>query len=342
MPGGVIARRKEHYPVSSHLGQYLYHYHRYADIPVVYDNLAHFGESFPYENPAGRETLWQTVVYPPEARAELHARLARIYVMLKIGGDMRFAEHLLVERVDFGAFGNSRPFRVRVTNQFNGNSDYYYVKVADASRIYGLELEHILSPDRINYLGRGNTLVEEHIAGVPGDAFIRDHLPDPKLNAVRVAKEFVKFAERTFVRLLGDMRSANYVVDITPDFEETQYRVRPIDFDQQSHEGRLEVYRAQLFPDNQPVGELVRGLLNDAAIRQYRREERSQMARRARAELDRLRGLLRTMARDALAPPGHVRELGEALAEYHGDRAFARCRTMGELTLRQIRTTLGL
>ena len=74
MPGGVIARRKDHYPVSSHLGQYLYHYHRYADIPVVYDNLAHFGESFPYENPAGRETLWQTVVYPPETRAELYAK----------------------------------------------------------------------------------------------------------------------------------------------------------------------------------------------------------------------------------------------------------------------------
>jgi hypothetical protein len=342
MPAGVIARRKQHYEVSTYLGQYLYHYHRYSEIPLVYDDLAHFEESIPYENPAGEETLWQTVMYPPEVRGELHQRLTRIYAVLKIGGDMRSAEHLTVERIDFGAFGNSRPFRVRVTNQFNGNSDYYYVKVADASRIYGLELEHILSPNRINYLGRGNTLIEEHIAGVPGDVFIRDYLPEPKLNVIRVAKEFVKFGERSFVRLLGDMRSVNYVVDITPDFEETQYRVRSIDFDQQSHEGRLAVYRAQFFEDNRPVEQLVRGRLNDPTIRQYRHEERSQMARRARAEAARLQGLLRAMARDTLAPEEHVRELGAALADYHGERAFARCQTMGELTARQIRTMLGL
>jgi hypothetical protein len=338
----MITRKKEHCDVSTYLGQYLYHYDRYSQIPLVYDDLAHFNESIPYENPQGEETLWQTVMYPPETRADLHARLTRIYAVLKIGGDMRSAEHLVVERIDFGAFGNSRPFRVRITNQFNGNSDYYYVKVADASRIYGLELEHILSPNRINYLGRGNTLIEEHIAGVPGDVFIRDYIPRDELNVIRVAKEFVKFGERSFVRLLGDMRSVNYVVDITPDFEETQYRVRSIDFDQQCYEGKLAVYRAQFFDDNRPVEELVRGHLNDPTIRQYRREERSQMARRARAESGRLQGLLRAMERDTLAPDDHVRELGEALAEYHGDPAFAACRTMGELTTRQIHKMLEL
>ena len=40
---------------------------------------------------------------------------------------------------------------------------------------------------------RGGTLVEEHIAGVPGDAFIRDYLHRPDFNGVRLAKEFVKF-----------------------------------------------------------------------------------------------------------------------------------------------------
>jgi hypothetical protein len=92
-----------------------------------------------------------------------------------------------VDRIDFCDFGNSKPFLIRVTNLFNDNSDYFYVKQADASRIYGLELEHILSPNRINYMVKGNTLIEEHIAGVPGDAFLRDYLPDPKLNKVRIA-----------------------------------------------------------------------------------------------------------------------------------------------------------
>jgi len=338
----MITRRKEHYPVSTHLGQYLFHFGRYSEIPLVYSDLAHFRESIPYENPAGEETLWQTVIYPREVMTELARKLTRIYAVLKIGGDMTLAENLFVERIDFGSFGNSRPFRVKITNQFNGNPDYYYVKVADSSRIYGLELEHILSPNRINYLVKGDTLIEEHIAGVPGDMFIRTRLDSPLLHRVRVAKEFVKFGERCFVRLLGDMRSVNYVVDITPDVEETQYRVRSIDFDQQSYEGKLAVYRAHLFEDNHPVDELVRAHLNNPAILQYRGEERSQMARRVRAEMPRLRALLVVMSRDHLAPDEHVTHLAAELGRYHGSDAFERCRTMGEVTAEHIRRSLGL
>jgi hypothetical protein len=57
-------------------------------------------------------------------------------------------------------FGNSKPFRVRIINRLNDNYDHFYVKIADASRVYGLELEHILSPNRINYLTDDNTLIE--------------------------------------------------------------------------------------------------------------------------------------------------------------------------------------
>jgi hypothetical protein len=338
----VITKKKENYPVSARFGQYLYRYGRYSEIPLVYDDLLRFTESMPYENPAGEETLWLTVMYPGEVRADLHKRLARIYVELKIGGDMSVAEHLIVERIDFGSFGNSHPFRIRVTNQFNGHSDYYYVKRSDASRIYGLELTHLLSPNRINYFGRGNTLIEAHIAGVPGDVFIRDHLSDSRLNAVRVAKEFVKFGVRSFVRLLGDMRSVNYVVNIIPDFEETQYRVRPIDFDQQCYEGKLKVYRAQFFEDNRPVDQLVRTHLNTPTILQYQKEERARMGRRAWPEINRLRGLLGVMKRDTLAPEEHVRSLALSLSEYHRMPAFAECRTMGEITSLQIRTMLDL
>ena len=45
----------------------------------------------------------------------------------------------------------------------------------DASRIYGLELEHMLSPYNLNFLVYQNTLIEEHIAGIPGD-FINEML----------------------------------------------------------------------------------------------------------------------------------------------------------------------
>ncbi|HEY8378155.1 MAG TPA: hypothetical protein VIK91_16785, partial [Nannocystis sp.] len=110
------------------------------------------------------------------------------------------------------------------------------------SRIYGLELEDLLSPNRIQYLSDGVTLVEEHISGIPGDQFIRDHLRDSQIEAVRLAKEFIKFNERCFYRLLGDMHSANFVVNVIPDFDENMVRIRAIDFDQQSYEARCNVY----------------------------------------------------------------------------------------------------
>ena len=329
----MIFQRKQSYPVSPSLMQYLHHFGRWADIPLVYDDLLRFTAAMPYENPSGEETLWLTVAYAPEVMAELQPSLTKIYAMLRIGGDLSHSEHLKVERIDFGEFGNSRPFRIRIVNLFNGNADHYYVKCADASRIYGLELEHLLSPFRINYLVRANTLIEEHIAGVPGNVFIADYLDGDDLNRVRVAKEFVKFAERCYLRLLGDMRAVNYVVDITPDFEEVQYRVRPIDFDQQCHEGRLEVYRPHLFPENKPVDQLVRAHLNIPTIVQYRQEERAQTARRIQADHRRYQALVNSMKKTVIAPPDHVEQLALELNAYHGCKDFSGLSTMGDLVI---------
>lgn len=337
----MISRRKVRYPVSPSLLQYLQHFGRRAEIPLVYDDLLRFTASMPYENPSGQETLWLTVAYAPEVMAELQPQLTKLYALLKIGGDLSRTEHLSVERIDFGDFGNSRPFRIRIINLFNGNADYFYVKYADASRIYGLELEHILSPFRINYLVRGNTLIEEHIAGVPGNDFIASYLAREDLNRVRVAKEFVKFAERCYLRLLGDMRAVNYVVDITPDFEEVQYRVRPIDFDQQCYEKRLEVYRPHLFTDNKPVEELVRSHLNVPTIVQYRQEERSQTGRRIQAEGRRYSALLATMRKSEIAPAEHVEALAGDLNDYHCCKDFTGAATMADLVTRHLERLLS-
>jgi hypothetical protein len=338
----VIARQKQKYPVSQSLRQYLYHFDRQRDIPKVYDELRRFSGAIPYEDPTGRETLWLSVMYPPDVFAELRSRLTAIYTELKLGRDSEQHEHLVVDRIDFGDFGNSKPFRIRVTNLFNDNSDYFYVKQADSSRIYGLELEHVLSPNRINYLVNGNTLIEEHIAGVPGDVFIRDYLSQPGLNKVRIAKEFTKFTERGFIRLLGDMRSVNYVVDITPDFEEVQYRVRAIDFDQQSYEGNGNTYLAFRFNSNRKVTRLAFNVLNRKSIDQYVAEEHAQMARRARVESSRLKALLGIMRREDIAPHEHVTTLARDLDRMHNTSGFGDCQSMGELTAMHISLMLDV
>lgn len=332
----MITRKKILYPVTQSLRQYLYHFDREREIPRIYDELTGFTGAIPYEDANGRETLWLTVMYPPEVLKEIRPKLTAIYTELKLGRDVEQHEHLVVDRIDFGDFGNSRPFRVRVTNLFNDNSDYFYVKQADASRIYGLELEHILSPVRINYLVSGNTLIEEHIVGVPGDQFLKHYLPRPDLNKVRIAKEFTKFNERSFIRLLGDMRSVNYVVEMTPDFEEVQYRVRAIDFDQQSYEGKGGVYQAFRFRSNRAITKVAFEVLNRKSIDQYVAEEHAQMARRAKVEADRLRALLRIMRREEIAPRAHVATLAKELDRLHGTDDYQDCKSMGELTAKHI------
>jgi hypothetical protein len=172
--------------------------------------------------------------------------------------------------------------------------------------------------------------------------FIRDYLDQPGLNKVRIAKEFTKFNERTFIRLLGDMRSVNYVVDITPDFEEVQYRVRTIDFDQQSYEGSGNIYLAFRFRSNRAVTKLAFEVLNRKSIDQYVAEEHAQMARRAKVESDRLRALLGIMRREELAPREHVVTLAKELDRMHGTSDFRDCRTMGELTAKHISALLEI
>ena len=338
-----ISKRKKSYPVSSEFKNYLLKYGRYLEtVPKIYSDLHRFNEAIQYESPDGSETNWQTVMYKPNEMAELRSRLTSIYVNLKMGGDAQKAKHLDVERIDFGVFGNSRPFRIRIINRYNDNFDHYYVKVADASRVYGLELEHILSPTRINYLVNGGTLIEEHIAGLPGNVFLKDLQKREDLHAVRVAKEFVKFNERCFVRLLGDMRSVNYVVDMTPDFEEVQYRVRPIDFDQQSYEGNRKIYLAQFFADNFPIVDMVMNLLNQETIEQYQKEERTLISRRYRSAERRVGELLDLMSKEQLSTPEKTKQLNQDLTERYQTNIFKNSDTMGKIVRTHIEYLLKL
>mgnify|MGYP001627243890 CR=1 FL=1 len=335
-----ISKRKAFLPITEDLEDYLDQFGRRFSLPATYQDLRAFSESYPLDDKNGNPTHWSGVLYPRELRDELYPRLTSIYSLLRTG-DLQAVSHLYVERVDYCEFGNSRPFRVRVVNHYNDNYDHFYVKIADASRVYGLELEHLLSPNRINYLAHSGTLVEEHIAGVPGDAFIRDHLERPEVNRVRIAKEFVKFSERCFIRLLGDMRSYNYVIDITPDFEDVQYRVRAIDFDQQCYEGRRNIYLPQFFKENNPVVWLCGRLLNLPTMQQYQDEERSLIARRYISEHQRLFALLECMKRNPREPQDKVMQLARELGEHHRTDRFDTCDSMGAIVETHLAIALG-
>lgn len=331
----IELKRKRLHPVSERLRGYLRRHSRSAELPIGYSELLGFRDSFPLYDREGNDTGWQSFVYEPTMWSEISAMLAKTYAMLK-AGNTGVTRHLRCDRVDFCAFGNSQPFRIRIVNNYNDNHDYFYIKRADASRIYGLELEDLISPNSMNFVVHGDTLVEQHIIGIPGDMFVRDYFHRDDLNRVRIAKEFVKFNERCFIRLLGDMRSYNYVIRMTPDFEDRQYRVRAIDFDQQSYEGRHRFYFPQFFRDNREVVDMCLTQLEPESIEQYREEERSLIARRAASFPYRLQNLRIAMCNDLLSDPEKIEQLRNELARYYGDDRFLRCESMGDLTFSSI------
>ena len=342
MKKGSVQQKKIFYPVSDSFREYLVNYKRSAKLPVHYENLLQSVDSYPLMNAKNEDTLWQTMVYDQHYGREIFEGLKKIYVLLRSGGDENILPNLYVDRVDYCTFGNTRPFRIRIVNQYNDNHDYFYVKKADASRLYGLELEQLLSPNEINFQIDGDTLIEEHIIGVPGDDFIDNFLDHSDLNEVRLAKEFIKFNERCFVRLLGDMRAYNYVVEMTPDFEQNQYRVRAIDFDQQSYEGRKSFYLPQFFKNNLPVVNLCSRLINLETSHQYQREERTLIKRRFNVAPTRISRLRESMCEDRISSDQQLGALKSDLEKFHQDSRFSRCRTRGEITFLNIALLLDL
>jgi len=336
----LITKKKLLYPINDELRSYLEDHERnYAAID--YEELTRYTSAIALYDSHGVDTLWETVLFSASDMESIHVQLKKVYSNLKSSGQVEVIDHLFIDRIDICPFGNTKPFRVRIVNRINDNFDYFYIKKADASRIYGLELEHLLSPNAINYIVHKNTLVEEHIAGVPGDQFMKRQIEDEFLNKVRLSKEFVKFNERCFVRLLGDMHSSNFVVDVTPDFEDTHYRIRAIDFDQQSYEARKAVYFPQYFKQNNPFVELGMEVMTPESMRQYQLEERGLILNRSISTKHILKQLLEAMCSQPLSLEKNIIQLGKELAQHHNDKRFTRCKNMGELVKLNLSTLLN-
>ena len=332
MSDTLISKKKPTYPVSPFLNDYLAVYSRSLQIPIFYDDLLRFSGSVAVMNKHDKDSLWVRVFYSDSDRKEIDAQLKQVYTLLHSDGSSMTIPYLNVDCIDYCTFGNSKPFRIKIRNTLNDNFIYFYVKKADASRIYGLELEHMLSPNNLNFLVYQNTLIEEHIAGIPGDEFVKEFLPKcSKTERSQIAKSFVKFNERCMIRLLGDMRAYNYVIVPIHDFDKVIYKIRAIDFDQQCFEGRLKVYRPQFFKENTSMVELVKNHLTKTSVDQYKIEERATIARRILGNETRLTHLLKCMLNDHISTPEKIEQLREEVYQLTKQSSFLKSRSMGEI-----------
>lgn len=328
----LMSQKKPAFPVTEELHTYLTEHSRNIKIPIFYDDLLRFQGSIVVYDNNDVDTLWVRTYYSEFDREEIDLSLKKVYTILHSNGNEETIPFLNIDAIDYCTFGNSKPFRVKVRNILNDNYTYFYVKKTDASRIYGLELEHILSPYNLNFLVYKDTLIEEHIAGIPGDVFIKDFLPKcTESEKAQIAKEFVKFNERCMIRLLGDMRSYNYVIVPTHDFDHVVYKIRAIDFDQQCFEGKFKVYYPQFFKENFSMVTLVGQKLQETSINQYKIEERSIVAKRILSSESRVDQLIYCMKNDVISTEKNISLLKQQIFDFTKDVHFKKSNNMGEI-----------
>ena len=328
----LISKKKPFFNISKRLKDFLKKHDRWIDDVISYDDLLRFSDSINLYDKQNRDTLWVRLIFNESERQEIDNNLKIIYTLLHSDGNSSSIPYLSIDSVDYCTFGNSKPFRIKIRNIVNDNFTYFYVKKTDASRVYGIEFEHMLSPRNLNFLVNDSSLIEEHIAGIPGDIFIQEYLPKcSEIQKSQIAKEYVKFNERCMIRLLGDMRSYNYVVIPIHDFDQVIYKIRAIDFDQQCFEGKFSVYRPQFFKENKAMMDLVRSKLKTDSITQYKIEERSTISRRLIISDERMKLLIGIMKEDTVSTNENVINLRKEIFKFTNEDSFLRCESMGDL-----------
>ena len=341
----AATRKKPTYPVSPGLRGYLRTYKRERDLPVTYERLRGFSEVVPLTDADGKPTLWDTVIYDGEEMRALNEALKEVYAVLKVNGDMSVVQHLYADRVDFCTFGNSMPFRIRIVNAYNDNQDYFYVKKADASRIYGLELEHLLSPNRLNFLTHGG---HAHRGARRGDPWghLHQELAQPPRAQPYPGRQGAGEVQRALLRQAPRRHAL------------LQFRVCR----HAGLRGRAGAHQG----DGLRPAELQRPAATSTGPSSSRRTPRSPStasrsstwrprtstcarSRRSCSSARSLRPaalglLLDDMERDPISPPEKVHQLRESLAEHYGRPEYRSCESMGALVrenLESIRRHVG-
>ncbi len=332
--------QKDAFPVNDSFQAYLKYYGRDVEIPIHYTDLANYSYADSLKDKKGKWTHWENAVYEPSQRETLKKALIETYIILKNRAILAPGKNFDIERIDFCEYGNSIPFRIKIIDRDKDQYDFFYVKQADASRIYGLELEHLLTHNPINFLSHQNTLVEAHIEGTPGDLFIQQEMQLTSKDKIAISKAFVQFNESCFARLLGDMRSYNFVVNPIAIDGHIEYRMRAIDFDQQCYEGRKNYYLPQFYKENIDFVELVLQNLTPADIEATQQIEFNSMAARIILYRQQLMQLVNTIIKDDISENYKINMLRNELNEHFETTRFSKCKTMGAIVKQQLKQVL--
>jgi len=85
------------------------------------------------------------------------------------------------------------------------------------------------------------------------------------------------------------------------------------------------------FKDNLLFVEMVQNHLENESVEQYKKEERSALAKRLKSSPDRIKNLLTCMKNDRISTKENIENLKKELIEYTHDKDFKDCKCMGEI-----------
>ena len=83
MSKNIAQKRKQFFPINDSFREYLSGHGRYMELPVIYEDLLGYEDSFPLINEFGEDTLWQTLLFEQQRGKELYEGLKQIYVQLR-------------------------------------------------------------------------------------------------------------------------------------------------------------------------------------------------------------------------------------------------------------------
>ena len=75
-------QKKPSFPISDGLRTYLRRFRRERELPVTYERLRRFSESWPLSDASGKPSLWESVVYDRQDMESLHEDLQYEYLRL--------------------------------------------------------------------------------------------------------------------------------------------------------------------------------------------------------------------------------------------------------------------
>jgi len=316
------------------LFKYLTQHHKASSLPSYHD----MRECVDYEREVDEEDPGlEELFVVPESRDEFHQAVRQVASHLW-GGEAHPPElfqNLSVVSVHEYTYADHKPLRIEVMLP-GAVTHTFYAKPFNERRLYGLELEHLLSPYKYDYSVSGEAIFEDHIMGTDAKDFMEAYRGYPYRNP-DFAEEMLRLDFRTRAFLLGDMHDQNYIISQVESGDERAFVARPIDFDKLFLIRDLEGAGVISTKDRESVTEL----LGKGRCESVIGFERERMKRRFYENKARIRDLFNLIGQSQDCSSS-LPDLSMSLAQHYGSQDLYDADSMGELFRGHLRRVLQL